>query len=321
MTKYNNQLVSVIIPAWNSEAWIVETLNSVFNQTWKHLEVIVIDDGSTDSTGILIRQNFPNVRYIYQENSGQAAARNRGVIESHGEYLAFLDSDDLWLPEKIEAQMDLIFEREDISLVFCDYDSFGTNPGLSGFERGPVLKSLQTTSLGDKGWLIETTDLFSPMLRDMYCQIPSSWLTTRFFFNSIGGFDEELRNGGEDWLFALKLSRRGRLAFDSRRLLMRREHKNSHSKCHNESIGIAEALSKLISSTHDLPDESVAFLRERLAFSCLYIGQTEAINKRDASRWFSAAINHAKFLPIFDKLKINLKALLGLLTTKSQKIH
>lgn len=319
MNSNNRPLVSVIIPAWNAEAWIVETLTSVIKQTWKPLEVIVIDDGSTDSTGSLIRRHFPNVRYIRQKNAGQAAARNKGIAESSGMFIAFLDSDDLWLPEKIEAQMELIQERADISLVFCDYESFGGDPGLPGFERGPILKTLQVKALRENGWLIETIDLFSPMLRDMYCQIPSSWLTTRDFFNNVGGFDEELRNGGEDWLLALKLARSGRLAFDSRRLVMRREHKDSHSKCHNESIGIAEATSKLISSTHGLPDNLVASLRQRLAFSHLYIGQIEAENQRDPSRWFISARDHAAFLPPIDRMKINLKTLFGLLAKKYKR--
>lgn len=319
MNKNNRTLVSVIIPAWNAEAWIVETLSSVIKQTWKPLEIIVIDDGSTDSTGTLIQGNFPSVRYIRQENKGQAAARNRGVAESKGRFLAFLDSDDLWMPEKIEAQIELIQERADISLVFCDYESFGNGSGQPGFERGPVLKTLHLKALRENGWLIETTDLFSPMLMDMYCQIPSTWLTTRVFFDNIGGFDEELRSGGEDWLLALKLARNGRLAFDSRRLVMRREHNDSHSKCHNESIGMAEATSKLISSTHGLPDNLVTSLRQKLAFSHFYIGQFEAGNKRDPSRWFISAREHAAFLPPIARLKLNLRCFFGLFAGKFKK--
>ena len=142
-----SELVSIIMPAYNATEFILESIDSVLQQTYPNWELLVVDDCSSDDTYKLVEQLCTtDVRiklYCLERNSGVAAARNFAINKSAGKYLAFLDSDDLWLPEKIEAQMELIQERADISLVFCDYESFGGDPGLPGFERGPILKTLQ----------------------------------------------------------------------------------------------------------------------------------------------------------------------------------
>lgn len=100
-------LVSVIIPAYNAEATIQQTIRSVLSQTYKNYEIIVVDDGSRDATAEIVRQ-YDTVRYIYQENQGVSAARNRGLRESKGEWIAFLDADDEWHQEKLTIQMSYI---------------------------------------------------------------------------------------------------------------------------------------------------------------------------------------------------------------------
>ena len=114
-------MVSVIIPAYNVERFLDEAVESALAQTYRNLEVLIIDDGSTDGTQVIGEKwtGDPRVRYIRQENAGPAAARNRGVEEARGEYIAFLDSDDLWLPEKTEKQLDLFRQNETLGLVYC----------------------------------------------------------------------------------------------------------------------------------------------------------------------------------------------------------
>jgi glycosyltransferase involved in cell wall biosynthesis len=99
--------VSVIIPAYNAAEHISGALESIFDQTFRDFEVIVVDDGSTDNTKEVVRafQGKENVRYFYQRNGGQSSARNLGVREARGEYLAFLDADDLWMPEFLERMV------------------------------------------------------------------------------------------------------------------------------------------------------------------------------------------------------------------------
>lgn len=114
-------LVSVVIPSYNAAQYLPETLRSVLGQTYRNLEVIVVDDGSTDSTGTVIQEFVADsrVRYFQQPNGGAASARNRGVLESRGELVAFLDSDDLWQPEKLEKQVPL-FRDPAVGIVYSD---------------------------------------------------------------------------------------------------------------------------------------------------------------------------------------------------------
>src|SRR3989338_5628145 len=120
----SNPLVSVIIPAYNVEKVIVDALDSVYAQTYRPIEVIVIDDGSTDRTPDIVTNyiasktnltsetNRTDIKliYVYQKNSGPSKARNAGIKTSKGEYIAFLDADDLWMQDKLEKQINL-FER------------------------------------------------------------------------------------------------------------------------------------------------------------------------------------------------------------------
>ena len=106
-----NQLVSIIIPCFNSEKFIENTLNSVLKQTYKNFEVIVIDDGSKDKSAEIIRQMScydARIRYIYQSNSGVSIARNNGIINSSGNYIAVLDSDDIWFNNHLETSLEIL---------------------------------------------------------------------------------------------------------------------------------------------------------------------------------------------------------------------
>ncbi|MBI4550265.1 MAG: glycosyltransferase family 2 protein [Candidatus Omnitrophica bacterium] len=98
-------LVSVILPTWNRRSFLEKAVESVRLQTFPHWELWVIDDGSTDGTGGLFPAADPRIQYVYQANAGVAAARNAGIRRARGEWIAFLDSDDRWLPGKLERQM------------------------------------------------------------------------------------------------------------------------------------------------------------------------------------------------------------------------
>src|SRR6187549_3720033 len=106
-------LVSIIVPVYNGERYLRAALESIFAQTYRPLEVIVVDDGSVDDSGV-IAQSFPEVRYIRQENQGVAAARNHGIETARGEFYAFLDQDDLWTPEKLTVQISYLLNDPDL---------------------------------------------------------------------------------------------------------------------------------------------------------------------------------------------------------------
>ncbi|MCH5262966.1 MAG: glycosyltransferase family 2 protein [Lachnospiraceae bacterium] len=122
MSAQSEEKVSVVIPTYNREATIGASIQSVLNQTWQNLEIIIVDDGSTDSTRQVVEAFADDrIRYICQEQNGGAShARNTGIRLAECEFVAFLDSDDEWLPEKLEKQMEaMVKASEDVGLVYC----------------------------------------------------------------------------------------------------------------------------------------------------------------------------------------------------------
>ncbi len=111
-------LVSVIIPTYNRADLVVQAVQSALNQTYTNVEIIVVDDGSTDNTRELLNQYEAEIKYIYQERTERSKARNEGFRYSKGDYVAFLDSDDLWLPAKIEKQVQVLENRHDVGVVY-----------------------------------------------------------------------------------------------------------------------------------------------------------------------------------------------------------
>ncbi|MFM6183442.1 MAG: glycosyltransferase family 2 protein [Dolichospermum sp.] len=112
----NFPLISVIIPCYNRERYLAEAIESVLDQTYPHIELIVIDDGSSDRSGE-IAQSYPLI-YHYQTNGGIGAARNAGIALANGKFLAFLDSDDIWVKDKLAKQMAIFDTNLDIEAVF-----------------------------------------------------------------------------------------------------------------------------------------------------------------------------------------------------------
>ena len=120
-------LVSVIIPTYNRAALVVQAVQSVLGQTYRRIETIVVDDGSTDNTRKLLSAYDGRIRYIYEERSERSKARNEGFKCSKGDYIAFLDSDDLWLPTKIDKQVQVFHEQPDMGVVYTDVEFVDKN--------------------------------------------------------------------------------------------------------------------------------------------------------------------------------------------------
>jgi glycosyltransferase involved in cell wall biosynthesis len=115
----DNLLVSVIVPVYNCEQFLPQALNSVLNQTYQSIEIIVVDDGSTDGSQAVAKGfDNPRIRYLYQQNSGIGAARNMGVRISSGKFFAFLDADDLWVPDKLAIQIEQFHTDISLDMVF-----------------------------------------------------------------------------------------------------------------------------------------------------------------------------------------------------------
>src|SRR5215813_12555730 len=119
--------VSAVIPVYNNRPYVAAAVRSVLSQTRPPDEVIVVDDGSTDGTAEALVPYRASIRYVYQENRGEPAARNRGVREAQGEYVAFLDGDDLWHSNKLELQMEYLRKQPSCALVYTDMSTFDEN--------------------------------------------------------------------------------------------------------------------------------------------------------------------------------------------------
>ncbi len=146
----STQLVSILIPCYNAEGWVAETLQSIIAQTWKYKEIIVVDDGSTDKS-LDIAKSFASstVKIISQENLGASVARNRALQEAQGDYIQYLDADDLLAPDKIERQMQLLSQGYDNCVVAGEWARFYDSPIEAKFIPQPVWNDLSPIE-----WLI-----------------------------------------------------------------------------------------------------------------------------------------------------------------------
>lgn len=123
MSAHESPLVSVIIPVFNGEKYVAQTIDSIKAQSWQNIEIVAVDDGSTDGTAEILKADAA-VKYIHQNNGGVGVALNTGVEHSSGAFIAGLDADDLWHPLKIELQMKVLSDSPDIDMVFSFVEQF-----------------------------------------------------------------------------------------------------------------------------------------------------------------------------------------------------
>lgn len=201
--------VSVVISAYNAAAYLGEAIESVLAQTRPADEIVVVDDGSTDATATVAR-GYANrgVRLVQQPNQGAGASRNRGIRETSGELLAFLDGDDLWLPQKLERQLAYLAAHPEAALVSCirwhwsqasderHIEYFGVRPGRS-LRHENVVRNV----VGN----------------------PSMTLIRRAVLDVVGGFDTSLR-WGQDWELFMRIAEHGPIGFVNEPLMVYRWH-------------------------------------------------------------------------------------------------
>lgn len=209
------QGVSVIIPTRNRKHFLHRAIDSVLAQNYPILEIIVIDDGSTDGTDKSLLKYGTELRYFYQENLGPSAARNFAVLQSKHPYLAFLDSDDYWTPERLQTQMKAWDGLSDeYGIVANDISLFDDEDHHFPPKRLCHLKS------GD----ISTTQL---LVRNRFA--PSATIMKRSVFESCGGFDETLL-ASEDRDLWIRVSKSHRIHFIEDKLTLMRKHPSNISK-------------------------------------------------------------------------------------------
>ena len=190
-------LVSVVIPVYNGERFLRESLESVLAQTFQDYEIVCVDDGSMDGSCALLKQYGARVRVIQQANAGQSAARNVGVRQATGGFVAFLDQDDRWYPSKLAQQVTVLSGEPDVVMVHCNYDRMDGDGRV--LVAGAALVERASALASPLGRLIGEALVF-----------PSAMMVRRDVFQGVGGFDPELR-GFEDFDLIARLKQQGRL--------------------------------------------------------------------------------------------------------------
>ena len=245
--------VSVIIPAYNAAEFIVETLDSVLSQSYKNYEIILVNDGSPDTFELekILEKYFDEIIYIKQKNGGTASARNTAIRNSRGEFLAFLDGDDIWFSEYLESQLDQLNVKK-CDLIYCDAKLFGyvRDEQETFMEKSPSRGSVTAESL-----IGATCNV-----------ITSGTLAKREKVVAAGMFDETLpRIGMEDFDLWFRLAKSGaKLDYQTKVLLKYRVRPNSLS---GSNVQRAERIIKclqIISNKHKLSESEQTALQNQL---------------------------------------------------------
>lgn len=188
-----NPLVTVIVPAYNAARYIEETLESIIQQTYQAIEIIVVDDGSSDNTGDIIKSYNSGVHYLYQENSGSCASpRNNGLSHAKGQFVTFFDADDIMIPDKIERQVKDLQLHPDATMSICNYRNFiGADKSNDHFASCPKLSDLFAKTSDGCIWL-EPEACRSILIDENFGSACSPLFRTASV-RLLGGFDETLK--------------------------------------------------------------------------------------------------------------------------------
>ena len=265
-------LVSVVIPAYNAASTLPATLDSVLAQTYPHIEIIVVDDGSRDGTPEVLARYRPRVRGIRQDNGGLAAARNTGLAAAQGRFIALLDADDLCEPERIGAQVAFMSNRPDVVLTGTEFSCFDDNGVLADrFARqyysrlgraanGPAAFFEEPTTVNIAEWLPQpsATQVDMPVLvGDVYRHLalgnfihPPTVMFRRELIERVGVFNRAIPNCC-DWEWLVRAARAGKFAFVDRPLLRYRRSMSQMSGPRHKLQLYSDILANLQKFAHE----------------------------------------------------------------------
>lgn len=209
-----NPLVSVVIPTYNRVDYLQQAIDSVLSQAYSPLEILVIDDGSTDGTREVVQGKYKEkIHYVWQENKDRSAARNRGMELANGKYVAFLDSDDLWRPEKLARQVQIMEHPGFEGVVAVCSSVWRVDARGKRFDPAPIGRVTKLSRF-------ELADFFTgPKI----FASPSNMLFRADLLRQVGGFDPSIRFG-EDWDLIIRLRAKGQFHYIDQPLLEYRVH-------------------------------------------------------------------------------------------------
>ncbi len=237
-------LISVVTPIYNGEKTIKETIKSILNQTFSDLELIVINDGSQDSTlKVISTIQDPRLKVLSYLNSGVSASRNRGLAQATGEFISFIDADDLWTTNKLETQLRVLQENPQAAVAYSWTDWID--------ESGQIL--------GKGSYITQEGNVFAQMLLNDFVASGSNCLIRRQALIEVGGFDESLAHG-EDWDLWLRLAARYEfIAIPSPQILYRISSSSASSDVWKMEAGSL----KIIEKAYAIAPESLQHLKKQ----------------------------------------------------------
>lgn len=290
-------LVSVIMPAYNARPFIEDSIRSILNQDYPNMELVVVDDGSKDGTPEAAEQFGSRVKVLRQNNAGPAAARNRGIAAAQGEFIAFLDADDVWLPGKVLMQVQYLQGHPDVGVVFGGFLRWYPQadgsflPPPAPVNLGSPLRLVPEHS----GWIYKDI-----LLDSVICIITA--MVRRSVFETVGSFDESLRTG-EDYDFWLRVSRQFRADKFDRTLAYYRMHATSTTKVPRKENNEYTVLLRTLAAYGTAGPDNVAtpekVLRARFFQLCFSHGyfHIRSGDAKVAQEAFSAALHHSPLRP------------------------
>ena len=246
----NEVLVSVVIPVYNSEQYITECIDSALTQTYQNIEIIIVDDGSTDNTvNIISEYNNELIKLFHQKNAGSGAARNHGIEQASGTWIAFLDADDIWLPDKLQKQLehcsDLDWSHTDLYLHGDVYPRHTKTTELTPKHSGFILKNLLVeNSIGT-----------------------SSVIIKKEILQKLGAFNTDLR-ALQDWDLWLRVAAENQICYVDEPLVYYRVHSSSVSRNVRKTLPYHLNLIKNVFSQNGLARDLQELKHEALSRSC-----------------------------------------------------
>jgi glycosyltransferase involved in cell wall biosynthesis len=232
----NQQLgsVSTIIPAFNAERTIALAIDSALSQDFENHEVVVVNDGSTDATPWIVGRYGSRIRVVNQKNGGLSAARNTGIAQSKGKYLAFLDSDDIWLPGKLRILTAALERAPGAALAFSEYgfiDEIGAEYRRSAIGDEPKMQELITRRP-------------FPLFQFKDAILPSSWVVPRIILERSGGFCEAFKGAGgfDDFWMLLLLADLGEFVYIRDKLMLYRAFTGEFADKYGLGVAIFKSL-------------------------------------------------------------------------------
>jgi len=290
-------VVSVIIPTYNREALLPRALDSVIAQTLDDFEIVLIDDGSTDNTEAVAHRYTERLgdrfRCIRQENAGSSAARNRGIDAARGQFIAFLDSDDEYLPTKLERQLALFDLRADLGFVYGDFayiDGNGVRHPSVFDTKGPVAREVPCETVAP-GLCVCTGGLFDYLIREYFIATIVGMVRREVLADSIR-FPRGL-SYAEEWLFYLKVAKACSAGFVNEPLCLHHATDGSLSRTdrHRNTLRKRDLLRIMHGELQPLTRRHGLVIRANRAHTCRQLGYDayRACRYPEATRSFAEA--------------------------------